>query len=277
MKVGAPLSLCDNDKRQKYKKMSLLLAIILVWLLQSLGWVLSQLLKKNDIVDIFWGIGILLVTLTALLWNGFQSVALIIITLLTTIWAGRLSYHIFTRNHGQAEDRRYQELSKNWKNPMLDSYLQIWILQGGLMIALGMSALSLTGSGSVGSVNLLILGCIIWAGGFYFQYTGDKQLKAFQSRSENAGKIMTSGLWAKTRHPNYFGEVVMWWGIWLIAASSIGWWAVLALISPVAITYLILKVSGIPMAEANLDIQNRPDWIAYKKRTNAFLPWPSKK
>jgi len=99
---------------------------------------------------------------------------------------------------------------------------------------------------------------------------GDKQLAEFKAKPENKGKIMTEGLWAKTRHPNYFGEVAMWWGIFLIACSSSGWWFLMALITPITITYLILKVSGIPRAENHY--AGREDWEAYKKRTNMFFP-----
>ncbi len=258
--------------------MSIVAAIILVWILQSTGWALSQMKKRQDLVDIFWGPGIALVSWVALLWNGFQSVPLVLITLLTTAWAARLSWHIWNRNKDKPEDPRYVELSKNWKNPMLNSYLNIWLLQGGLMILIGFSALMLSADRGVGSFNLLILGLLVWGLGFYFEHTADKQLANFKKDPANSGKIMTKGLWGMTRHPNYFGEVVMWWGIWILALSGTGLiWGIPALVSPVAITYLILKVSGIPMAEARLNAQARPDWEAYKKSTNAFFPWPHKK
>lgn len=254
--------------------MSLIAAVFVVLILQSLGWLLSVVFKRQHIADIFWSLGILLITLVAWLWNGFSSIALSLVTLLTLVWAVRLAWNNYLKYKGQPEDRRYQALSKDWKNVLLESYLKVWLLQGGLMILLGMSALSLSGDSEVGSLNLLLLGLIVWGVGFYFESVGDRQLKQFKDNPDNKGKLLTTGLWAYTRHPNYFGEVTMWWGIWLIAASSGWWW--LALISPLTITYLIVKVSGVPMAESHYDQQNREDWEAYKKKTNKLIPWMNK-
>jgi steroid 5-alpha reductase family enzyme len=254
--------------------MSLIAAIFVIIIFQSIGWLLAVYFKKNHIADAFWGPGIALVSWVALLWNGFQSVALILVTLLTTVWAGRLAYTIYQRNKGKEEDRRYVELSKDWKNVLLESYLKVWLLQGGLMILLGMSALSLSGNYELGSLNLLLLGLVVWGAGFYFEVVGDRQLAVFKKNPDNKGKLLTTGLWKYTRHPNYFGEVTMWWGLWLIAAGSGWWW--LAIISPITITILILKVSGVPMAESHYDQQDREDWKDYKRKTSIFFPLPPK-
>ena len=253
--------------------MSLILALILVWILQSIGWLLALFFKKQHLADIFWGPGIALVSWAALMWNGFQSGALILITLLTTVWAGRLAYNNWSKYHGKPEDKRYQALQKNWQNPMLDSYLKVWMLQGGLMILLGMSALSLSGDQQLDSWNLIILGILVWGAGFYFEVMGDRQLQLFKQDPANKNKTLNTGLWSNCRHPNYFGEVVMWWGIWLIAASSGWWW--LAILSPITITYLILKVSGIPLAEKQC--AGKDGWADYQKQTSLFVPRPSKR
>jgi steroid 5-alpha reductase family enzyme len=139
--------------------------------------------------------------------------------------------------------------------------------------------------GVFGSLSALTLfGICVWAFGFYFEVVGDRQLKAFLADPINKGALCTGGLWHYTRHPNYFGEVCLWWGIWVLAASSsfpvmlLGFAvpsAVLALVGPLTITFLILKVSGVPMLEASM--QKRPDFAAYAARTNMFVPWFPKK
>ena len=119
-----------------------------------------------------------------------------------------------------------------------------------------------------------VAGIIIWGVGFFFQSVSDWQLAKFKSNFENRGRVMNKGLWAYSRHPNYFGEALMWWGIFLVtAAVSYGWWTI---VSPMIITYLLLKVSGIPMTE-NVIKKSRPGYEEYIKSTNSFIPWFSKK
>jgi steroid 5-alpha reductase family enzyme len=155
----------------------------------------------------------------------------------------------------------------------LRSYVQIFLLQGTLMLVVGMPVL-VAGFGRGPSIGMLdYVGVAIWLIGFLYETVADFQLLLFKRNPENRGAIMTKGLWRYSRHPNYFGEALLWWGPFLIALGTpFGIWTV---ISPLTIAFLLLRVSGIPMLEKKYE--NRQDFAAYKDRTNAFIPWPPKK
>jgi steroid 5-alpha reductase family enzyme len=234
------------------------------------GWfLLAAITKRNDIADIAWGLGFIVVVyyLYALSQNNSPHFSLILF--LTTLWGVRLATHIYRRFIKRSEDSRYVEMKKDWgKWYYIRTYLQVFILQGLLMLLISSSAIvaALNYTESLHWINTV--GAVIWVVGFYFETLGDLQLSQFIADPKNKGKIMTSGLWRFTRHPNYFGEVSQWWGIFLIAVTlPLGY---LAIISPLTITYLILKVSGIPMLEKKY--LGRKDFQEYKKRTSAFFP-----
>lgn len=235
---------------------------------------ISLLMKRNDIMDVFWGIGIFGVALISYL-TGPQNNLTLILTILAALWGLRLSLRIYLRNRKKEEDYRYKAWRDSWgKWFYLRSYLQIYVLQGFLMIVVGYSfvhAAIYTGSAHFGIVG--ILGILVWTIGYFFEVVGDYQLDQFIKNPRNRGEIMDKGLWKYTRHPNYFGEVTMWWGIWLLIAPLP--FGIYALISPLAITFLILKVSGIPMLEKKY--ADDPKFQEYKRRTSVFLPLPSKK
>ncbi len=252
-------------------------ALAVAALYMTLGFVASIYKQRADIVDSLWGIGFIVLT-GATFWhfNFLPSLRQIVIAVLVCIWGIRLARHIYHRNHRKPEDFRYQAWRTAWGSWFpLRSYGQIFLLQGALMVLVAApiifvnrfddSIFTLLGWGWFESAGVLV-----WLIGYYFESRGDAQLAAFISNPENKGKIMTSGLWAYTRHPNYFGEVTQWWGIWLIAMGlPMGW---LAVIGPLAITFLILKVSGIPMLEKKYE--GNPEFEAYKLRTSAFFPLP---
>ncbi|MBI5126346.1 MAG: DUF1295 domain-containing protein [Candidatus Taylorbacteria bacterium] len=231
--------------------------------------IVSLIKKDNSIVDTAYGIGFLLITYSTLYYYGTLSLPQIVVTLLITIWALRLSYRIYRRNHGKPEDFRYKKWRETWKWFRLRSFFQIYMLQGGIIVAIASVAMIVNSSVYTGAIWFVILGAIVWSIGFYFEARGDYELDQFIKNPENKGKLMTEGLWMYTRHPNYFGETVMWWGLWIIGLSVVG--GSFAIISPLLITFLLLKVSGIPMLEAKY-IGNT-DYDAYKLRTNAFIPW----
>jgi len=195
----------------------------------TLWYFLSVLKKRNDIADVAWGLGFILVTIFNLLSNS--SSKLLISLFLISIWGLRLAIHIYNRNKNKKEDYRYDQFKKS-------PYFKVFITQGFFMWLICWPIIF-----SQKNLNWLnILGIFIWIIGFYFEATADNQLKKFINNPNNKGKIMQSGLWAYSRHPNYFGEVTMWWGIWLINLNS-NWWAITG---PLTITFLILKVSGVP-------------------------------
>jgi steroid 5-alpha reductase family enzyme len=235
--------------------------------------VLSIIIKRNDIADIAWGTGIFLVALVSYL-NSSASVVATILVVLAGLWGIRLTLRILLRNIKKSEDYRYKAWRDSWgKWFYLRSFFQVYLLQGTLMVVVGYSFVHFTAYGADLSVSFwTILGVLVWLIGYFFEVVGDYQLDKFIKNPENKGQIMNSGLWRYSRHPNYFGEVTMWWGIWLIVAPvSLSY---LALISPLTITFLILMVSGVPMLEKKF--AGDPAFEQYKKETSVFFPLPPK-
>lgn len=225
--------------------------------------------KDNSIVDIFWGIGFIIITLYSLFKTESYAINQLIITTLVLIWGIRISTHILLKNWGKKEDPRYAAWRKEWKWVKIRSYFQVFMLQGIIMLIIAYPIIFINSNPSNSVDFYMILGCIIWTIGFIFESVGDYQLKKFLKQPKNKGKIMQSGLWRYTRHPNYFGESVMWWGIALLCFGlPLGWTAI---ISPLLLTYLLLYVSGVPMAETSF--KNNKEFEKYKKKTSAFFPW----
>ncbi len=240
----------------------------LVFIYMSVWFSVSVALKRNDVADFAWGLGFIIIGLYLFLQSP-QNPTLTMVLILTTIWGTRLAFHIYLRLVNNTEDPRYLAWRQEWgKYFYLRSYFQVFLLQGFLMYLISLSIISATYSTQTSPSTTLVLGIAVWLIGFYFEHYGDKQLKDFLSNPANRGRIMTEGLWKYTRHPNYFGEVTMWWGIFTIVFNSNTWFSVL---SPLTITTLILFVSGVPMLEKRY--QGRPDFEEYKKRTSAFFPW----
>jgi steroid 5-alpha reductase family enzyme len=232
----------------------------------------SLVLRRNDVADVAWGPGIALVGVTAFLLAPDPGIHLHLLTALGLIWGVRLGVHIGLRNARKKEDARYAAWRREWGRWFLPrSYLQVFVLQGFLMMVIGYPFVHASVFGGEKGVSAaLIIGTLIWLVGFSFETIGDYQLAQFLKNPENRGRIMTRGLWRYTRHPNYFGEVALWWGIF-IALLGIPYGFV-AILSPIAITILILGVSGIPMLERSF--RDNPDFEAYKRRTSAFFPLP---
>ncbi|MDQ3076209.1 MAG: DUF1295 domain-containing protein [bacterium] len=247
---------------------------LLLFAYMSLWFVLSVFKKKNDVADVAWGLGFVMLAVFSFLLNEVPSVLSSVVTLLVTIWGLRLAYHIYFRNKGKPEDYRYATWRVQWgKWFYLRSYFQIYILQGILLFVISLPVLFIN-IYCVKSFGILAtVGVLVWIFGFFFESVGDAQLKRFIKNPANKGKLMQDGLWKYTRHPNYFGEVTQWWGIFIIALNvPYGW---VTIIGPLTITFLILKVSGVPMLEKKME-QN-PEFAEYKKRTSMFIPLPVKK
>ena len=248
----------------------LMLALTLLGYM-TLWFFISVIKKRNDVTDIAWGLGFILMAWLSFYLSGFSFKALLINSLVT-VWGLRLAWHIYNRNKNKSEDSRYLEWRKTWNNFYLRSYLQVFLLQGMFLFLISFPVMLINHSVSSGFGILEIIGLLIWGIGFYFETTGDKQLKEFIGNPTNKGKLMNRGLWQYSRHPNYFGEVTQWWGIWLIALSIPNGW--LGIIGPVTITFLTLFVSGVPLLEKKY--AGRSDFEAYKKRTSMFIPLPPK-
>lgn len=250
--------------------------LILVVVYFVILFIIGHVLKNNGLVDIGWGFGFVLIALYTLFRGGNYDAASITTTVLVSIWGLRLFYFILKRNWGKPEDFRYAGFRKKWGNrfPVLKAYFQVYFLQTVFMYVIALTVVSINSLPDKKSILFFTaLGTAVWVLGFFFEAIGDRQLKQFKSGGRNKGRIMKTGLWRLTRHPNYFGEATMWWGIFLISLVSGRWY--INLISPVTITFLLLFVSGVPMLERKY--ADNPEFIEYKKVTSKFIPWFPKK
>jgi steroid 5-alpha reductase family enzyme len=241
-------------------------AAIILWLYAT-GWFLvSVILKRNDMADIAWGLGYCLLCVWLWITQPTGTLSLLLYGLVC-VWGVRLSVHIYLRNRGKSEDFRYQQWRTEWgKSFYWRSYLQVYLLQAFFLLIISLPivwASLFTTRWSLFSA----VGLSIWVVGFLFQSIGDFQLTQF-SKTKQPGEIMQRGLWKYSRHPNYFGEILMWWGIYCIVlpVPNSGW----TIISPVTITLLLVFVSGVPMLEKKY--AGNVAYEAYKKRTWALVP-----
>lgn len=237
-------------------------------------WLLSLAIKDASIIDSFWGPGFAILAGWAIWATPSQPAIRDWLLLgLVSIWGLRLGLHIFLRNHGHGEDYRYQQWrEENGANWWWRSYLKVFALQGLLMwvIAAPLMASAFSGRSELGMLEWAGLG--VWIVGFGFESIGDWQLRRFKSDPANQGKIMDRGLWGLTRHPNYFGDALLWWGYFLFTLPAAGWAFVFA---PIIMTGLLMKVSGVTLLEEAMN--KKPGYEDYVRRVPAFFPWRPKK
>jgi steroid 5-alpha reductase family enzyme len=213
---------------------------------------------------LIWGAA----AVTLLQSDAYQPRGLLAIAL-AGIWAMRLSVHITLRHHGQPEDYRYQAIRRRnqphfeWKSLYLVFGLQALL---AFVVALPLIATVLQ---PTPWHWLDIAGVALFAFGFVFEAIADAQLQRFRDDPAQRGKVLDTGLWRFSRHPNYFGECCVWWGLWLLAAAAGAWWTIL---SPVLMTVLLLRISGVTLLEADIG-KRRPAYADYMRRTSAFVPW----
>lgn len=245
-----------------------------VWFFMTCAFLVALIKKRNDVADVVWGLGFIVASLTAAITNHHYHARVIITVILVAIWGCRLSWHIYLRNRNKPEDRRYQAMRAAWQSWIIfKTYCYIFMLQGLLLLIIALPALWIT-TFSTQRLNVIdALGITVWIIGFILESISDRQLNDFLKNPANQGKILDTGLWRYSRHPNYFGEVTQWWGIYIIALSTN--FGFLTILGPVTITWLILKVSGIPMLEKTME-QN-PAFLEYKRKTSIFIPWPPQK
>jgi steroid 5-alpha reductase family enzyme len=239
-------------------------------------WLVSLRLKNSSIADVFWGLGFVIATWIyfCLSPDGFP-LRKWLVSILVTLWGLRLSLYLLGRNWGGPEDFRYRVWRKKagarwgWRS-LFKVFLQqgflIWIISAPLLAAQqGAKPAHLI------LFDFLVVG--VWGLGFFLESVGDFQLARFKADPANEGKIMDRGLWRWTRHPNYFGDSLQWWGFFMFAAFTGGWWTIF---SPILMTLLLLRVSGVVHLERTL--KTRPGYMEYIQKTSAFIPWlPRKK
>jgi steroid 5-alpha reductase family enzyme len=238
----------------------------------TLLWLVSLALRNSSIVDPFWGTGFVIANWVyfALTPDGYLPRKLLV-SILVTIWGLRLSSYLLWRNWGKGEDFRY----KKWRDEAggkwwWQSYFKVFFLQGVLLWIISTPLLAAQISPTPAHLTIIDwLAIPIWAIGFYFEAAGDFQLARFKANPANKGKLLTSGVWRYTRHPNYFGDATQWWAYYLIAAAAGGWWTVF---SPIVMTGLLLRVSGVALLEKTMK-QTKPGYEEYVEATNAFVPW----
>ena len=233
--------------------------------------------KRQDVADVAWGLGFVLAAWTAYALtslDGAFNVRGILLNTLVTIWGLRLSIHIYARNRKKLEDKRYAVWRESWgKWFLLRSYFQGFLLQVFLLMVIVSPVLWVHANNSFPIGVIGIVGVVLWVVGFFFEAVGDWQLRRHLKNPVNSGLTLMTGLWKYTRHPNYFGEVMQWWGIWLcVIELPYGW---VTIIGPLTITLLIFKVSGISLLERAM--AGRADFESYKLRTSRFFPLPPKK
>jgi len=249
---------------------NILFAAIAVYSFMTVVYLIGLARKDNSIVHIAWGIAFIIIMGVGYLRRSDGYPRELLIALLVVLWGTRLAIHIAVKNQGRPEDKRYQEFRKNWRpNWLLKSYFKIYILQGTLALIISLPVLITFTYTPPGFAIINSLGFLIWIAGFITETGSDLQLLLFKSRKGSKKSILSSGFWKYSRHPNYFGECIQWWGIWLISACSPIW--LLGIAGPATLTWLLTRVSGVPLTEKAL--KKRKGFKEYVKNTNALIPW----
>ncbi|MGD8330694.1 MAG: DUF1295 domain-containing protein [Acidobacteriota bacterium] len=245
-----------------------LAAVVLLWLI-------SLLRRDASVVDPFWGPGFVMIAAVAYaVGSGYEPRRLLIMAMVA-VWGLRLGLHLLARNLREGEDRRYRAMRDYWgaSFPWV-SLASVFLLQGVLMWLISLPIQAVAVAAGPQQVTIFdLIGGLSWGTGMLFEAIGDEQLRRFKADPANRGRVLDSGLWAYTRHPNYFGDALVWWGIFTVAAGVPGgWWT---FFSPLMMTFFLLKVSGVAMLERDI-ADRRPAYREYIERTSAFLPWPPK-
>lgn len=240
--------------------------------LMTLLWLISLPLRDASIVDPFWGTGFVVVAWTSLLLSPAQGWRPFLLAVLTTIWGLRLSLYLLWRNWGHAEDRRYVAMREHHGMSFWwISLFSVFALQAIILwfVSLPLQAAAVVdGNDQIGIID--VLGVVLWGIGVFFESVGDWQLARFKADPTNKGRVMDRGLWRFTRHPNYFGDTCVWWGLFLVACAAGAWWTVL---SPAVMTFFLMRISGVTLLEKTI-VDRRPEYADYIKRTNALFPGP---
>jgi steroid 5-alpha reductase family enzyme len=249
----------------------LLTTAAILWMFMTAFYFIALIRKNNAVVDYAWGLGFVLVALLNLFLAQAVTLRQIVVTVLVTVWGLRLVLYLYLRNRGKPEDFRYAEMRRKWggRTPFF-SYTHVFLLQGVLLFLIAYPIVLINAYPSSDFGFLDVFGIFIWLAGFTFEAVSDYQLRQFvRYRKNEKNQILREGLWKYSRHPNYFGEALLWWGVFLLALGVHHGW--LAILSPLAIGFLLLKVSGVPLLEKKY--ANNSQFKEYAKRTNKFFPW----
>lgn len=245
--------------------------LAVIGIVMILLWIIGTIRKDVSLVDPFWGTGFTIVAWTSWALSHQTSPQQYLIVLLTTVWGTRLSAHLLWRNWGHPEDRRYAAMREHHGQRFwLVSFVTVFLLQALILWVVAIPIqVAVTNPHSQTRIWLVICGSVLWLVGFVFESIGDMQLAQFKANPANAQRVMNKGLWRYTRHPNYFGDFCVWWGIYLISAATGAWWTIF---SPILMSILLMRVSGVTLLESTIR-SRRPDYADYQARTSPFFPW----
>lgn len=251
-------------------------ALLVIFILVTLLWALSVWIKNVSIVDLFWGIGFIIVNAIYFYKSGEFYLRKNLLLALVSLWGLRLFIYLFWRNKGKGEDFRYQKFRKKYgsKKYWWVSYFQTFLLQGALMMFISLPLLAThvqTNSNTLNGLDYLAI--VVFIIGFAFEAGGDYQLTKFKKNPTNKTKVLNTGFWKYTRHPNYFGDSVVWWSFAVFSISAGSYWT---FIGSLGMTILIIKVSGVALLEKSLN-ETKPHYHKYIQKTNSFFPWFPKK
>ena len=252
--------------------MASLIGLATILMVLTFVWVLSLRLQDASVADVCWGLGFVLLAWLYCLLSPTLTPRSWLVAVLITLWGTRLSRHIFRRNHGQGEDPRYQAMRDShgrafwWR-----SLFTVFWLQSAILWFVALPLLAAVRAAQPEALTAVDgLGVLLFAVGLVFEVVGDHQLERFRAEPSNRGKVLDRGLWRYTRHPNYFGDATLWWGMYAMAAATPGGW--LTVLSPALMTFLLMRVSGVTLLEQSLTA-SKPGYRAYVARTPAFFPW----
>ena len=259
------------------------ISLAVVWALFSATWLVALRVGRHAIVDVVWGGGFVVVAVVSALLARAHGVGddgrTLLVVVLTAVWGVRLAAHIGRRNHGKGEDPRYADIqARATGSPAGHMYRRVYLTQAAAMwfVSLPVQA-AVHQDGplwSGASLVLTVLGIAVWAVGFFFEAVGDWQLARFTADPANKGVVNDRGLWRYTRHPNYFGDACVWWGLFLLAAGHRS--GLVFVLSPVLMTWTLAKGTGAPLTEKRMS-SSRRGYAEYVRRTSGFLPRPPKR
>lgn len=247
--------------------------------LMSGAFLVARRQQRFDFIDVVWCPGIFVATATAMIigwgFDVFQlTTAQLIVLVAVLVWSTRLMNHVGSRFlASDKQDARYTAIIEAMPKARrgLHIYTRIYLLQTILAVTVSLAPLAAIWATSEATIWLAI-GIMIWGIGLFIEHVGDQQLKTFIASKPKKGQLLRSGLWRYSRHPNYFGEIVVWWGIWMVSIGSVYW--LVGLIGVLTISLLICFVSGVPQAEKRM--QRKTGWEEYKRQTSVLIPWPPK-
>ncbi|MDE0606341.1 MAG: DUF1295 domain-containing protein [Acidimicrobiaceae bacterium] len=238
-------------------------------------WLVSIFKRDASIVDPLWPMVYVLMAWSLWLWSdGAEGGRSVLMLVMVSLWGLRLGAYLTVRKWGAPEDFRYQAMRRRWQPFWLWSLPVVFALQGLLAVVVSVPVQAVLADSEASALGWLDwVGAVIWAVGLVFESVGDEQLRRFKADEANRGKVMDRGLWRYTRHPNYFGDSVVWWGIWVVAVAAGAWWSA---VGPLLMTFLLLRVSGVTLLERSIN-KRRPGYAEYATRTSAFIPMPPRR